>query len=148
MSLQNAMSNLTGNSPEASTEALAERLRAAIQDRSARVGVIGLGYVGLPLVELFADKGFPVLGLDIDTVKVERLEAGQSYIGHISSKRVAALRESGRFIATTDFSRLGEADAVLSWNRNDRFSDNGYRGGDSKPCRRRGLIGIRRRDNC
>ena len=50
-----------------STEALAARLRTAIETKSARVGVIGLGYVGLPLVELFADKGFSVLGLDIDT---------------------------------------------------------------------------------
>jgi UDP-N-acetyl-D-glucosamine dehydrogenase len=95
------------------TEALASRLLAAIGDRTARVGVIGLGYVGLPLVELFAGKGFPVLGLDIDQVKVERLEAGESYIGHISSERVASLRDSGRFSATADFSRLGEADAVL-----------------------------------
>ena len=96
-----------------STEALAARLRKAIETRTARVGVIGLGYVGLPLVELFADKGFTVLGLDIDTWKVDRLEAGESYIGHIASERVAALRASGRFVATNDFSRLGEADAVL-----------------------------------
>ncbi|MFO0953584.1 MAG: nucleotide sugar dehydrogenase [Isosphaeraceae bacterium] len=95
------------------TEVLAARLRAAIADRSAHVGVIGLGYVGLPLVELFAGKGFPVLGLDIDPSKVERLEAGESYIGHIGSERVAALRDSGRFSATSDFSRLGEADAVI-----------------------------------
>jgi UDP-N-acetyl-D-glucosamine dehydrogenase len=92
---------------------LAERLRAAIRGRTARVGVIGLGYVGLPLVELFATKGFPVLGFDIDAGKVEKLEAGESYIGHIDSARVAALRDSGRFAATADFSRLGEADAIL-----------------------------------
>ena len=96
-----------------SAEVLAARLGTAIGDRSARVGVIGLGYVGLPLVELFAGKGFPVLGLDIDRTKVERLEAGESYIGHIASERVAALRDSGRFSATADFSRLGEADAIL-----------------------------------
>src|ERR1700710_2975074 len=95
------------------TEALASRLLAAIGARTARVGVIGLGYVGLPLVELFAGKGFPVLGLDIDGSKVERLETGQRYIGHISPARVAATRDSGRFSATADFSRLAEADAVL-----------------------------------
>jgi UDP-N-acetyl-D-glucosamine dehydrogenase len=75
--------------------------------------VIGLGYVGLPLVELFAGRGFAVLGFDIDPVKVEKLESGQSYIGHIASERVAAMREGGRFSATSDFSRLGEADAIL-----------------------------------
>ncbi|MDR3639340.1 MAG: nucleotide sugar dehydrogenase [Isosphaeraceae bacterium] len=95
---------------------LAERaaqLQRAIEQRTARVAVIGLGYVGLPLVELFARHGFPVLGLDIDPAKVERLQAGVSYIGHIPSERVAALRDGGRFEATTDFARLTEADAVL-----------------------------------
>jgi UDP-N-acetyl-D-glucosamine dehydrogenase len=95
------------------TEELAAALRRAIDGRSARVAVIGLGYVGLPLIELFASKGFPVLGFDIDSVKVEKLQAGQSYIGHIAGDRVAALRDSGRFEATADFSRLGEADAIL-----------------------------------
>jgi UDP-N-acetyl-D-glucosamine dehydrogenase len=94
-------------------QTLVARLNDAIEARSARVGVIGLGYVGLPLVELFAGKGFTVLGFDVDESKVERLQAGQSYIGHIASERVAALRDSGRFEATADFSRLSEADAVL-----------------------------------
>ena len=70
--------------------------------------MIGLGYVGLPLVELFVNRGFPVLGLDLDLVKVEHLRAGRSYIGHIASERVAALGD--RFDATADFSRLAEAD--------------------------------------
>jgi UDP-N-acetyl-D-glucosamine dehydrogenase len=85
----------------------------AIHDHTARVGVIGLGYVGLPLLELFSTEGFPVLGLDIDPVKVERLRAGQSYIGHIASERVQALLDTGRFEVTTDFARLVEADAIL-----------------------------------
>ncbi|MEA2631587.1 MAG: UDP-N-acetyl-D-glucosamine dehydrogenase, partial [Chloroflexota bacterium] len=91
----------------------AARLLREIRRRSARVGVIGLGYVGLPLVELFVAKGFPVLGLDIDPVKVQRLRAGQSYIGHISADRVAAMNDSGRFEATADFARLADADAIL-----------------------------------
>ena len=74
--------------------------------------MIGLGYVGLPLVELFAGKGFPVLGFDVDVNKVERLQAGQSYIGHIASERVIVLRDSGHFEATSDFGRLSEADAI------------------------------------
>src|SRR5690349_9483288 len=84
-------------------EGHAERLGRALGERTARVGVIGLGYVGLPLVELFAAKGFPVLGLDIDVRKVERLLAGESYIGHIGSDRVAGLLDSGRFEASADF---------------------------------------------
>jgi UDP-N-acetyl-D-glucosamine dehydrogenase len=85
----------------------------AIEARSARVAVIGLGYVGLPLVELFAGVGFRVLGLDIDPAKVAALQAGRSYIGHIASARVAALRDEGRFEASADFGRLAEADAIL-----------------------------------
>jgi UDP-N-acetyl-D-glucosamine dehydrogenase len=92
---------------------LEDRLRRAIDDRSARVAVIGLGYVGLPLVELFAAGGFRVLGCDIDSSKVEHLRAGHSYIGHITSERVAHLRDAGRFEATTDFDRLAEADAIV-----------------------------------
>src|SRR5438309_1605757 len=93
--------------------ALSDRLLARILDRSARVAVIGLGYVGLPLIELFADRGFRVLGFDIDPVKVARLQAGESYIGHIDSSRIRHLRDSGRFEATADFDRLGEPDAIL-----------------------------------
>ena len=107
-----AHSNGARSRTEATNE-LAARLHLAIEQRTARVGVIGLGYVGLPLVELFVNNGFPVLGLDIDSVKVDKLEAGQSYIGHISSERIAALKSGGRFAATADFSRIGEADALL-----------------------------------
>jgi UDP-N-acetyl-D-glucosamine dehydrogenase len=100
--------------------ALSERLRSApaaelaarIADRRARVGIIGLGYVGLPLARAFAETGFPVLGFDIDPVKVEALQSGSSYIGHIPS---AAIRQmlAQRFEPTTHFERLAEADAIL-----------------------------------
>jgi UDP-N-acetyl-D-glucosamine dehydrogenase len=79
---------------------------------TGRVGVIGLGYVGLPLCLEFAKK-LAVLGFDIDAAKVERLAEGESYIGHISGADVAEAAASGRFEATTDFSRLAEVDAVL-----------------------------------
>src|SRR3954447_1494820 len=102
-----------GAGGERASEGHADRLRRAIRRRTSLVGVIGLGYVGLPLVELFVAKGFPVLGLDIDPVKVQRLRAGQSYIGHISAERVAAMNDSGRFEATADFARLADADAIL-----------------------------------
>jgi UDP-N-acetyl-D-glucosamine dehydrogenase len=94
-------------------DAGAQKLFDAIRDRTARVAVIGLGYVGLPLVELFARRGFSVLGFDIDAEKVRSLLAGRSYIGHIDSSRIESLVASGRFDPTTEYSRLGEADAIL-----------------------------------
>jgi UDP-N-acetyl-D-glucosamine dehydrogenase len=78
---------------------------------SARVGVIGLGYVGLPLALLFARRGFSVLGFDTDPAKVEALGRGETYIRHISAESIREQRE--RFSATTDFTRLPTADACL-----------------------------------
>jgi UDP-N-acetyl-D-glucosamine dehydrogenase len=76
------------------------------------VGIIGLGYVGLPLALAFSRNGFRVLGFDLDRAKVERLNRGESYIGHISTEAVGAMRAS-RFEATTTFERLDEPDAIL-----------------------------------
>jgi UDP-N-acetyl-D-glucosamine dehydrogenase len=87
-------------------------LLAAIDARSARVGIIGLGYVGLPLARAFASAGYPVLGFDTDPAKVAKLLAGESYIGHISAESVAAMQASG-FEATDRFDRLAEADAII-----------------------------------
>jgi UDP-N-acetyl-D-glucosamine dehydrogenase len=84
-----------------------------IKERIARVAVVGLGYVGLPLAETFASGGYSVLGFDIDPEKVAKLKQGESYIGHISSKRVAELAASGRFDATVDPRRFAEADAII-----------------------------------
>jgi len=92
-------------------------LRAAllskISERSARVGVIGLGYVGLPLALLFEESGFPVIGFDVDKAKPEALSRGDSYIRHIGAERVARAFARGRIVATTDFDRLGECDAII-----------------------------------
>jgi UDP-N-acetyl-D-glucosamine dehydrogenase len=76
------------------------------------VGIIGLGYVGLPLAKAFSQAGFRVLGFDIDPAKVAKLERGESYIGHISSATIRQMQAQG-FSATSDFQRLGEADAIL-----------------------------------
>ncbi|HET7435655.1 MAG TPA: nucleotide sugar dehydrogenase [Thermoanaerobaculia bacterium] len=90
-----------------------DNLLQKIERREARVGIIGLGYVGLPLALVFHEAGFPVLGFEVDAKKPEMLRAGQSYIKHIGADRVAAVFTSGRTDATTDFDRLAECDAVL-----------------------------------
>ncbi len=96
-----------------STVSLADDLAARIEARTARVAVVGLGYVGLPLAETFAWGGYPVLGFDVDPQKIAKLERGESYIGHICPERVAELVGGGRFEATTDPARFVEADAVV-----------------------------------
>jgi UDP-N-acetyl-D-glucosamine dehydrogenase len=91
-----------------SNSALLERLN----DKSSVIGIVGLGYVGLPLTLRYAEVGYRVLGFDIDQAKVDSLNAGQSQIEHISHASVAAANAAG-FSATTDFSRAGEADALI-----------------------------------
>jgi UDP-N-acetyl-D-glucosamine dehydrogenase len=89
-----------------------DRLLARIESGRAAVGIIGLGYVGLPLALTFTDAGFRVLGFDIDSGKVRRLEQGESYIGHLSRATVHSMLARG-FTPTDDFDRLGEADVVI-----------------------------------
>jgi UDP-N-acetyl-D-glucosamine dehydrogenase len=84
-----------------------------IQDRSAVVGVIGLGYVGLPLILAFEKAGFRVNGFDVDEKKIESLSAGRSYIKHIPSERIESLKKSGMFKATTDFSLIKDTDCII-----------------------------------
>src|SRR5690348_13060367 len=89
------------------------RFLARIQGREAVIGIIGLGYVGLPLGLTFAEKGFTVLGFDVDPKKVAAVSRGESYIKHLDAARVAAAAKAGTLQATADFSRLGEPDAIL-----------------------------------
>jgi len=84
-----------------------------IAQRTAKVAVIGQGYVGLPLGLVFCEAGLEVLGLDVDPRKIRALERGESYIKHIGVDRVAAAVRSGRYRASTEFDRLPECDAVF-----------------------------------
>jgi UDP-N-acetyl-D-glucosamine dehydrogenase len=93
-------------------ESAADRLAERIRTGRARFGVVGLGYVGLPLALAACRSGLEVLGFDIDAPKVEGLNAGRSPLAHIGDRAVAQARASGRFAATADFGRLGEVDAI------------------------------------
>src|ERR1700680_2184896 len=90
----------------------ADQLKSKIQKREARVGIIGLGYVGLPLALLYSEQKFPVTGFDIDQRKVDALAKGSSYIYRISSEEIAAAKSAG-FTATSDYSQLEAMDAII-----------------------------------
>lgn len=90
-----------------------KQLLARIEARECTVGIVGMGYVGLPLAIAFGGAGVRVLGFDIDAAKAAKLNAGQSYFKHISEERISSLRAEARLEATADMSRLGEADAIL-----------------------------------
>ncbi len=91
----------------------AARLLAQIRNKSCRVGIIGLGYVGLPLARAFVSNGISVLGFDVDSAKVVKLQKGHSYIGHIPDEVIASMMGEGRFEATDRFFRLDEPDVVI-----------------------------------
>src|SRR5690606_24463037 len=84
-----------------------------LRQKEALIGVVGLGYVGLPLMLRYNAIGFRVLGIDIDDNKVNKLNDGESYIEHIPTEKIGAARQSG-FEATTDFTRVSECDALRS----------------------------------
>ncbi len=87
-------------------------IKQKLEDRTVRIGIIGLGYVGLPLALLFSEELFPVTGFDIDPSKVETLNGGRSYIVRISPEEIDRARQSG-FRATSDYSEIASMDAVL-----------------------------------
>jgi UDP-N-acetyl-D-glucosamine dehydrogenase len=90
-----------------------QELIEKIGSHKARIGVVGMGYVGLPLVLRFGEEHFPIIGFDIDPVKVRKLNAGESYIRHIPAERLKTLIKDKQFEATSDFGRLAEADCII-----------------------------------
>ena len=87
---------------------LATELQSRITNHTAKVGIIGLGYVGLPLALAFAEKDFPVLGFDVDQSKIDNIASGTSYIKHLDPQRLKAQTTNPNFEATADFTRLSE----------------------------------------
>lgn len=96
----------------ATEAAVSHPLLASIRGRTARVGIIGLGYVGLPLALLFSEERFAVTGFDVDQNKVDTLCSGGSYIFSIPSTQISQAREAG-FVATSDYARIADMDAVI-----------------------------------
>ena len=89
-------------------------LKSKIESNKAVVGVIGLGYVGLPLLAAFHRAGFASLGFDVDPRKIDALKKGESYLKHLGPELVTGLHKGARFDATADFARMGEADVLIS----------------------------------
>jgi UDP-N-acetyl-D-glucosamine dehydrogenase len=92
---------------------MSQVLAQKIKDKQAVIGIIGMGYVGLPLMSAFVKAGFRTMGFDIDDRKIQMLKAGQSYIKHIDAPFIAQLIKEGRFDPTSDLSRMGEADVLI-----------------------------------
>ncbi len=89
------------------------QIKAAFENKSAKIGVIGLGYVGLPLIMTFLDKNFQVYGFDIDETKINALINGESYIKHVASRNIINYIVNEQFKPTSDFSKISLVDAVL-----------------------------------
>lgn len=90
-----------------------DQIKNLISEKTACVGVVGLGYVGLPLIVEFALKGFPTVGFEVDTKKVDELNKGNSHIVDVPSENVRKSLDSGKFHATTDFSELAKCDVII-----------------------------------
>src|SRR5947207_1204657 len=90
-----------------------QTLKDKLKGHSAKVGVLGLGYVGLPLASEFAKAGFIVTGFEVDPLKVKSLLAGKSYIGDVESREIRDLVKAKRLGATTDFNKLRGMDAII-----------------------------------
>ncbi|TAJ32723.1 nucleotide sugar dehydrogenase [Bosea sp. (in: a-proteobacteria)] len=106
------MSSTLPGSSTVSDEALAAQLKR-VADKSYRIGIIGLGYVGIPLALTACKAGFSVVGFDIDAKRVEQINRGESFIKHIPTEAIAAALKQNRFRATTDFDQLNDVDAII-----------------------------------
>src|ERR1039458_3507156 len=93
-------------------EAVAHELFARIGDRTAKIGIVGMGYVGLPLALLFSEEGFSVTGFDVDRAKVDTLNGGGSYIVRIPPTEILSARNHG-FAATSDYGAICNMDAII-----------------------------------
>ncbi|MCP4094808.1 MAG: nucleotide sugar dehydrogenase, partial [Planctomycetaceae bacterium] len=98
---------------EATQQKTCDQLFESINNKTAMVGVIGLGYVGLPLIDAYVSAGFKAIGFDVDTKKADALNAGKSYIAHIENATIQAWLDKKAFEATVDMGRLKEADVIL-----------------------------------
>src|SRR5205823_2881054 len=99
------------NAPDATATSL-DQLHNRIKQRQARVGIIGLGYVGLPLALLYSEQKVQVTGFDIDARKIDTLAKGASYIYRIAAEEIKAAKGQG-FSATSDYSKISEMDAII-----------------------------------
>src|SRR5438046_806086 len=104
--------SLKAEKSEQELPSIAENFRKRIESRTARIGVLGLGYVGLPLAMTFEKAGFDVVGMDLNSQRVDTLNGGTSYIEEVGSERLQAAITAGRFAATTDLDVIDELDAV------------------------------------
>src|SRR5438105_3550441 len=90
-----------------------DNLTVLLRERKAVIGIVGLGYVGLPLCLTIAEAGMHVIGFDLDPSKTAQLKNGQSYIKHIPEERIRSVNATSLFSPTSDFSRLKHVDAIL-----------------------------------
>ena len=104
--------HISTSAPPLNAMALTAEVIARLQSRTANIGVIGLGYVGLPLALLFTEEGFPVMGFDIDAAKIDILASSRSYINRIPETEISLARSRG-FQATTDFASVSKMDAIV-----------------------------------
>jgi UDP-N-acetyl-D-glucosamine dehydrogenase len=104
--------HISTSAPPLNAKALTAEVIARFQSRTANIGVIGLGYVGLPLALLFTEEGFPVIGFDIDPAKIDILASSRSYINRIPETEISIARSRG-FRATTDFTCVSKMDAIV-----------------------------------